>query len=367
MNMHNSDSKTITPFFNNQPALMYIPWRGDCIKKTNAKNATQISTPDTTPTLTQSTTETSDCTFCNLHKKNNDDALILHKGKYNYVLVNNKSYVGKGYHVMIIPYAHEKQLTELSHEAHAESSHLESLISQQLSADCYEIQTLYHLGSLAGASIPNHLHKHVVCDESPRYYNLIDVIENTYQPKEPAIIYEELVALLNFNKQLIPAIPLSRKHNSSFKRDSSCYYCCKLNEDDDEKNLIIHRDNYVTALFEHFPSYPGHVIVIPNHHCSNKDYLQDYVLEDIRNLTLQIYPVLTALLSTTNINLGMISYQKNTDNHMHLKQELVPRTAVHAHSPGLKKYIIMQDMKILYKNLHRDLVEKFNETNIQQQ
>jgi len=345
---NNNDSKAIIPFFNSQPAIMYTPWRGDYVQNANTLNAAHIST--------QNTPQTSDCIFCKLLEESNDEALILYRGKYNYVLVNKKPYVSKGYHLLIIPYEHKKQLIELSYETRQESQLLETLIFQQLSSDdCYEMQILYHIGPLAGASIPNHIHKHIICDKSPRYYNLIDAMENTVQPEEPFICYKELAALLEFEEQPIP------NNYFSSSRNSSCYYCKILNENNDEKNLIIHRGNYVTILFSHKPSSPGLVIIIPNHHCSSEDHLSPKAQDEMHDFTLKIYPLLTSLLKTPDINFGLISYQKNTKKH--LKQKLVPRTKTHEYSPGLNKYIITQDMKKLYA----ECVEKFNETNIQQQ
>src|SRR5207244_2121970 len=111
---------------------------------------------------------------------------IVHKGKHNYITLNKNPYTRKT-HFLIIPYEHIKHLHALPNEALQESQQLTYVICTKLHNDCYEIGINYNIGHDASASIPDHLHQHVICDEEPRYYNLITAMENTQEPIDESL------------------------------------------------------------------------------------------------------------------------------------------------------------------------------------
>ena len=132
-------------------SVVYAPWRDSYVNPKKER-------PDS---LSKKS-----CPFCACIKQNNDkQELILQRYKYYFVALPIAPYT-KG-HLLIIPYKHIKQLSDLSNE---ECLALISLINesidilnQTLQPDGINIGI--NLGKAAGASIPDHLHIHVV----PRY------------------------------------------------------------------------------------------------------------------------------------------------------------------------------------------------------
>lgn len=120
------------------------------------------------------------CVFC-LHaeeKDRDEEHYILHRGRWNFVLLNLYPYTTG--HLMVVPYAHSARLTEVTKET------LEELIALARDAEaCLEaalrpkgMNIGLNLGEAAGAGIAAHLHLHVV----PRWLgdaNFMSVIAET--------------------------------------------------------------------------------------------------------------------------------------------------------------------------------------------
>lgn len=103
------------------------------------------------------------CVFCeHLARGNDDQAMILGKFKYNFVIMNKFPY--NAGHLLVMPLAHVATLQELSSDARAE------LIELIAKSDAILEETLGNEGSniginkgrAGGAGIPSHLHVHVV-------------------------------------------------------------------------------------------------------------------------------------------------------------------------------------------------------------
>mgnify|MGYP000982321908 CR=1 FL=1 len=103
------------------------------------------------------------CIFCAKHAGHNDEEnLILHRGRHNFVLLNLYPYTTG--HLMVAPYAHIAMLDELPPEAAAELMELTQSAVRRL-REVYRPQGLnigMNLGECAGAGIAGHLHMHVL-------------------------------------------------------------------------------------------------------------------------------------------------------------------------------------------------------------
>ena len=119
------------------------------------------------------------CVFCMLLKEDQDRRnLIVHRGEKVFVILNKYTY--NNGHLMVIPFKHSNNLTELN----AKESHALMEISR------FSVEALrrvykpegfnlgMNLGASAGAGIRDHLHMHVV----PRWQgdtNFMPVIAET--------------------------------------------------------------------------------------------------------------------------------------------------------------------------------------------
>jgi ATP adenylyltransferase len=103
-----------------------------------------------------------DCPFCAAPAKPDAEALIVARGEHVYAVLNLFPY-NPG-HVLVCPYGHLAQLTELGPEASAELIAFSQLAIRALTATRRPqgFNLGMNLGSVAGAGIAAHLHLHVV-------------------------------------------------------------------------------------------------------------------------------------------------------------------------------------------------------------
>jgi len=103
------------------------------------------------------------CIFCDKPKQKKDrENLILFRGEKNFVIMNYYPY--NNGHLMIVPYRHISDLSDLTeqeqHEMMALVIKADSILRKALKAQGSNIGM--NLGSVAGAGIDDHLHFHIV-------------------------------------------------------------------------------------------------------------------------------------------------------------------------------------------------------------
>lgn len=111
-----------------------------------------------------------ECPFCSCYRNSKDDNenFMLKRFKYNMLTLNLYPY-NPGGHMLIIPYQHVGNLKNLNIEARAELIEIINLCEQVLidKMNVDGINVGINIGSAAGASIPEHIHIHIV----PRFKN----------------------------------------------------------------------------------------------------------------------------------------------------------------------------------------------------
>lgn len=106
------------------------------------------------------------CVFCEAHASADADALVLHRGRDCYVILNLYPY--NSGHLMVVPARHVATLSATTHDERSELMDLTRLAEQALT-EAYKPQGLnvgMNLGRSAGAGIVDHIHVHVV----PRWH-----------------------------------------------------------------------------------------------------------------------------------------------------------------------------------------------------
>lgn len=120
---------------------LYSPWRMDYIMG---------DTPD-------------DCVLCRFKDEGKDrENLIVHRGKQAYVVINLYPY--NNGHLMVVPYAHESNLSDLGDATLLELMQL-TQVCEQIFKQQYDVEGInigINLGKAAGAGIASHLHLHAV-------------------------------------------------------------------------------------------------------------------------------------------------------------------------------------------------------------
>ncbi len=135
----------------------------------------------------------SDCFFCDaLAGSNDDETLLVHRGKKMFVILNRYPYTSG--HVLIAPNAHVAELKFLDAEGLAEMMDLSQRIEVAFHANYnpHGINLGMNLGKAAGAGVLGHLHLHAL----PRWFgdtNFMTVTgEARVQPEELTTTYAKL-------------------------------------------------------------------------------------------------------------------------------------------------------------------------------
>lgn len=120
-----------------------------------------------------------ECFFCKMLEENKDsENYIIYRGKFNFIVLNKYPY-SPG-HLMVVPYSHIGQLSDLRDDASLEFINLIDYSIRLLKA-AFEPQGFnvgMNIGKVAGAGVEDHIHAHIV----PRWIgdsNFITVIGET--------------------------------------------------------------------------------------------------------------------------------------------------------------------------------------------
>ncbi len=136
------------------------------------------------------------CLFCEmaaLDAARDRERLILHRARFNFVLLNLFPYTTG--HVMVAPYAHAANLTDLDAPVLGEMMELardaQAALRASYNPEGYNLGM--NLGKCAGAGVADHLHLHFL----PRWNgdtNFMSVIgETRVLPEDLATTYEKLM------------------------------------------------------------------------------------------------------------------------------------------------------------------------------
>ncbi|MDO4664793.1 MAG: HIT domain-containing protein [Actinomycetaceae bacterium] len=104
----------------------------------------------------------SQCPFCAAPDKSDEDALIVHRGRTCYVIMNLFPY--NSGHLLVCPYEHMPLYTDLSPQARAEFGELTAAAMRvlQASASPHGFNLGMNQGAVAGAGVAGHLHQHII-------------------------------------------------------------------------------------------------------------------------------------------------------------------------------------------------------------
>ena len=102
------------------------------------------------------------CPFCSIPAKSDEDGLIVARGERVYAVLNLYPY--NGGHLMVVPYRHVADYTDLDEAETAELAELTKRAMRALRAasGAHGFNIGMNQGSTAGAGIAAHLHQHVV-------------------------------------------------------------------------------------------------------------------------------------------------------------------------------------------------------------
>jgi len=108
------------------------------------------------------TTDADACPFCEIPKMSDADGLIVARGEQVYAVLNLYPY--NSGHLMVVPYRHVADFTELTEPETAELAEFtkRSMTALRDASQAQGFNIGMNMGSVAGAGIAAHLHQHVV-------------------------------------------------------------------------------------------------------------------------------------------------------------------------------------------------------------
>ena len=106
--------------------------------------------------------DANDCPFCAAPSKQDEDALIVHRGTTAFVILNLYPY--NAGHLLVCPYRHVSMLDEATDEEATEIIRLSQEAMRVLTAVSHPdgFNLGMNQGAVAGAGIAAHLHQHIV-------------------------------------------------------------------------------------------------------------------------------------------------------------------------------------------------------------
>ncbi len=144
------------------------------------------------------------------------------------------------------------------------------------------------------------------------------------------------------------------------EKSEGCIFCTLPEENDDEKNLILHRGKKAFVIMNNYPYNPGHVMVAPYRHVGKYEELEDEEIIEIHHLvSLMIRAIKRAMNPqgfNIGINLGRVA-GAGIEDHVHI--HIVPRWNGDTNfMPVLADVkVIPQALQETYKEL-KDEIEK---------
>jgi ATP adenylyltransferase len=139
--------------------------------------------------------EEAGCLFClQLAQNDGPDNLILHRGKYAFVILNRYPYTNG--HLMVVPFAHEASLEGLNDDTRSEmmqlTNHALGVLRRVSGAQAFNVGI--NIGEAAGAGVADHVHVHIV----PRWAGdtnfMSSIAETRVLPEALEETYKKLLA-----------------------------------------------------------------------------------------------------------------------------------------------------------------------------
>lgn len=109
-------------------------------------------------------------------------------------------------------------------------------------------------------------------------------------------------------------------------KERGCVFCSRLKQDDDRRNLVLHRSKRAFVIMNRYPYNNGHVMVVPNRHISNLEEQSEEEALDMARLLSRSIEIIKAKMNAEGLNLGMnLGRVGGAGIEEHIHYHLVPR------------------------------------------
>lgn len=180
--------------------------------------------------------------------------------------------------------------------------------------------------------IPGKHEIHRFRDRRPDQYGLLVAPVTDDGPPETTAYLKQLwapwrLAYITGNKQPSPVKPLPKPEDQEFPPDyDGCFLCRVLAEENDEKNLIIHRGEHTVSILNRFPYNNGHLLVAPKLHKSRLEDLTDEEQLECLQMITKLIHLAKQVMNAEGFNVGLnLGRTAGAGLPGHLHWHIVPR------------------------------------------
>jgi ATP adenylyltransferase len=120
--------------------------------------------------------------------------------------------------------------------------------------------------------------------------------------------------------------PWRYRYVSTAKPSPACIFCEKSHEDQDQRNLILHRGTHNFILLNLFPYTSGHLMIAPYAHVATLDEADENIVTEMMLLTRLSQRNLRTIYQAPGFNLGMnIGSSAGAGIAGHIHMHVLPR------------------------------------------
>ena len=143
------------------------------------------------------------------------------------------------------------------------------------------------------------------------------------------------------------------------EKEKGCFFCQKLKEKKNLKNLILYQGEYAFVMMNKYPYTNGHLMVVPKRHCLNLEQLDVNETRELFELLKTSMRVLKTSLRPHGFNVGMNIGKSGGAGENHLHLHIVPRWAGDTNFMPVigETKIIPEYLEKTYQKLHYALMD----------
>ena len=99
--------------------------------------------------------------------------------------------------------------------------------------------------------------------------------------------------------------PWRMKYLKSNKKEEGCVFCSAIEQNEDQKNLVIHRGEYSFVILNRYPYTSGHLMVIPYSHVEQLSELDPVTRAEMMELVNKASEVVKEVYKPEGFNIGI--------------------------------------------------------------
>ena len=151
------------------------------------------------------------------------------------------------------------------------------------------------------------------------------------------------------------------------KKKKGCFFCRKVQEDENKENLVLYRGKHVFVVMNKYPYTNGHLMIAPLRHCLRLEHLDNNELKELFDLLKACVRILKAIFHPQGFNIGMNIGTVGGAGEDHLHLHVVPRWAGDTNfMPVIGKTKVVSDyLARTYQKLHPAFVGLLEKKRVQ--